>query len=204
MLQNWLENGIIKPSTSEYRAPILIVPKKEGKFRLCVDYRALNKVTRPNNYQLPRIDHIKATIRGKIFSTLDLKDGFFQVPVDEETVPLTGMATPEGTFVFVRMSFGLRNAPPYFQRLMDDVCRDLPNCMAYIDDVAVYSENLSDHFKHLEAFFARAQSYGLTINFDKTQMFQTRVTYLGFEFDHMGYRPKPEVLPKVSRFYDTN
>ena len=200
MVDDMLKNGIIRPSTSEYRAPVVVVPKPDGRIRLCVDYRALNSSTIPDNYTLPRIEAMKASIKGKIFSALDLKDGFYQIPVDEDTIPLTAMAVCDGTYEFLRMSQGLRNAPPVFQRFMAHLVRGLPNTQVYVDDVIIYSNTIAEHIKHLEAFFERAHSFGLTINFKKTDLLQPKITYLGFEFDVNGYRPKAAVFPKIRDF----
>ena len=93
----------------------MCVRKKDGRLRLCVDYRALNEATVPDNYTIPRIDYIKQHVRGTIFTTIDLKDGFLQVPVAPEDIPKTAVKTPWGLFEYVRMPFGLRNAPPTFK-----------------------------------------------------------------------------------------
>ena len=192
--------GIMSPSTSEYRAPAVIVKRADGRIRFCVDFRALNKVTKPNNYTLPNIGVMKSSIKGKFFSVLDLKDGFYQIPIDPESIPYTAVSVPSGTYVYNRMPFGLRNAPPVFQRFMSQVVRGLEHCQVYIDDVIVYSDTIQDHIIHLTAFIERAAQYGLTVNWVKTHLFQLKVKYLGFEFDANGYRQKPEIMPKVRDF----
>ena len=138
--------------------------KPNGDIRLYVDYRALNKATKPDNYHLPRIDWLKASIKSKYFTTIDLKDGFYQIPVHKDSIPLTAMSVYGGSYEYVRMSFGLRNAPPTFQRFMDIVLRGLKGMLAYIDDIVIYSDTLEEHLASLEELFAVAAKYGLNIN----------------------------------------
>ena len=195
-----LEKGIIRRSTSEFRAPCVPVPKPDGSVRFCVDFRALNKVTKPDNYQLPRIDHIKTSINGKIFSAIDLKDGFYQIPIDKKTIPLTAVAVGTGTYEYLRMPFGLRNAPPVFQRFMDSVCHKLRNTLVYIDDVIVWADTVQEHMEYIRSFLERASEYGLTINWRKSHFFQLEIRYLGFDFDRNGCKPKKEVKPKIMDF----
>ena len=199
-ISEMLENGIIEPSDSEYVMPAVIVPKKDGTIRFCVDFRALNVVTVPDNYNMPRIDEIKSTIKGNYFSTIDLKDGFYQIPVDPASKNYLTVATPEGAFRYVRMPFGARNAPSNFQRFMDSILFGMPHAQWYIDDVVIYSDTIEEHMEHVEEFFRRASKHGLNINTKKSQFFCTSIEYLGLEFDCMGYRPKPDVLPKIKGY----
>ena len=196
-----LNNGIIRRSCSEYMNPITVVPKKDGSVRVCGDYRALNAITRSDCFTLPRIDYIKSHIRGNVFSTLDLKDGFFQVPMHPDSAAKTAIYTEFGLYEFVRMPFGLKNAPAVFQRFVDMVFHDLkPFTHVYIDDVIIFSNTLTDHVKHLEAVIRRLSDYGLIIQERKCSFFMNCIQYLGFEFDIGGYRPLPRVLPQFKDY----
>ena len=196
-----LQKGIIRRSCSEYMNPITVVPKKDGSVRVCGDYRALNAITRSDCFTLPRIDYIKSHIRGNIFTTLDLKDGFFQVPMHPDSAAKTAIYTEFGLYEFVRMPFGLKNAPAVFQRFVDMVFHDLkPFTHVYIDDVIIFSNTLTDHVKHLQTVIQRLSEYGLIIQERKCSFFMNCIQYLGFEFDIDGYRPLPRVLPQFANY----
>ena len=155
-LDELLEKGIVRRSSSQYMNPITVVPKKDGSVRVCGDYRALNAITRSDCFTLPRIDFIKSHIRGNVFTTLDLKDGFFQVPMHADSVAKTAIYTEFGLYEYVRMPFGLKNAPAVFQRFVDMVFHDLrPFTHVYIDDVIVFSNTLSEHVEHLTVVIKR-------------------------------------------------
>lgn len=133
-----LANGVIRPSSSYHLSPLLVTMKKNGNLRPCVDYRAINAVTVPDRYPLPRIYEIITKIRGNVFSAIDLTDGFHHIPLCEDDIEMTAVHTPWGSFEFLRMPFGLRNAPASFQRFMDTVCRDLQHVMVYVDDISIF------------------------------------------------------------------
>ena len=196
-----LEKGIIRRSCSEYMNPITVVPKKDGSVRVCGDYRALNAITRSDCFTLPRIDYIKSHIRGNVFTTLDLKDGFFQVPMHPDSASKTAIYTEFGLYEFIRMPFGLKNAPAVFQRFIDMVFHDLkPFTHVYIDDVIIFSNTVADHVKHLDIVIKRLSDYGLTIQERKCSFFMNCIQYLGYEFDIDGYRPLPRVLPQFKDY----
>ena len=200
-IDEMLEKKIIRPSSSEYANPITCAMKKDGTVRVCGDFRALNAVTRTDCFSLPRIDYIKRHIRGQVFSTLDLKDGFFQVPVDPESIPKTAIYTDWGLFEYLRMPFGLKNAPPTFQRLVNAVFHGLDEFMyVYIDDVIIFSDTVDEHIQHLDAVLQRMSQYGLVTQERKCNFFVTRIHYLGLEFDVNGYRPLPKLLPKIEEY----
>ena len=196
-----LTKGIIRRSCSEYMNPITVVPKKDGSVRVCGDYRALNAITRSDCFTLPRIDYIKSHIRGNVFTTLDLKDGFFQVPMHPDSAAKTAIYTEFGLYEFVRMPFGLKNAPAVFQRFIDMVFHDLkPFTHVYIDDVIIFSDTLTAHVKHIEIVIRRLSEYGLIVQERKCSFFMDRIQYLGYEFDIDGYRPLPRVLPQFNDY----
>ena len=135
ILEKWEKRGVIQRcEQGPYAAPLLVVSKKNGEYRPCVDYGDLNAVTVPYPYPLPRIDVIKQDIRGVVFSALDLKDAFHQVPVAEEERHKTAVRTPKGLYMFCMMPFGLKNAPSVFQYVADVMLDGLRDCcVIYID-----------------------------------------------------------------------
>ena len=194
------KKGIIEIGTSEFAALLCVVPKANtSNLRLCRDFRAINLCTRSDRYPLPRIYDIKQKVQGYIFSVLDLKDGFYQIPIHPEDKHKTAMQTPFGLYVYNRMPFGLRNAPPTFQRFLDRILVKLENVVAYVDDVIIYSNTYDEHIVHLHKLFERLEEFGLIINFKKSHFFQTEVTYLGFVINARGYRPSEVVIPKIDK-----
>ena len=149
---------------SPWASPVVIVPKKDGSKRFCVDYRRLNAVTRRDVYPLPRIDDILDAAGGaKYFSSLDLASGYWQVELDQEAREKSAFTTHRGLFEFTRMPFGLCNAPATFQRLMQAILAGLEgtSCFVYLDDILVVSDTFEDHLKHLSEVFMRLRRAGL-------------------------------------------
>ena len=143
-LNELLSKGFIRPSFSPWGAPVLFVKKKDGSFRMCIDYRELNKLTIKNRYPLPRIDDLFDQLQGaSYFSKIDLRSGYHQLRVLEEDVPKTAFRTRYGHFEFVVMPFGLTNAPAVFMDLMNRVCRPYLDqfIIVFIDDILVYSRS---------------------------------------------------------------
>ena len=137
-----LELGVIEPANGPWSSPMVLIKKKDGSVRFCVDYRRLNDVTVKDVYPLPRIDDVLDRLGGaKFFTTLDLYKGYWQVPMAEADRPKTAFVTPDGLFQFKRMSFGLCNAPASFQRMMDTILGPLKwkICLVYMDDILIYS-----------------------------------------------------------------
>ncbi|XP_042320340.1 uncharacterized protein LOC121929090 [Sceloporus undulatus] len=183
-INEMLEMGIIRPSRSTWASPVVLVPKKGGKeIRFCVDYRRLNSVTRPEQYPMPRVDELLEKLgRAKYLSSIDLTKGYWQVALAEESKHRTAFITHMGLFEFNVLPFGLRNAPATFQRLVDSLLRGCGDfAVAYLDDIAIFSDSWEDHLKHLETVFQRIQEAGLTIKAKKCQFVLERVTYLGHE-----------------------
>src|SRR3954452_3025237 len=151
-LQELVDLGFIQPSKSPYGAPILFVKKKDRSLRMCVDYRALNKLTIKNRYPLPCIDEIFDHVQGaKVFSKLDLRSGYHQIHIQDKDVPKTAFRTCYGNYEFTVMPFGLTNAPATFQRLVNDIFRPLlDNCIVvYLNNILIYSPDLEFHRHHL-------------------------------------------------------
>lgn len=153
-VEDYLARGYIRPSLSPYGAPILFARKKNGKLRMCIDYRALNSLTRKNSFPLPRIDELLENLAGAYyFSKLDLASGYHQIRIAEDDIPKTAFNTRYGHYEWLVMSFGLTNAPATFQNLMNDVFRDLINAglVVYLDDILVYSRTPQEHLIRLRS-----------------------------------------------------
>lgn len=147
-----LELGIIEISCSEWCSPIVLVPKKDGTLRFCIDFRYLNTVSNFDPYPMPRIDDLVERVgRARYITTLDLSKGYWQVALAPDAKEMTAFRTPFGMYQFKVMPFGLQGAPATFQRLMDHVLRDLSDCVAaYLDDVVIFSHSLEEHMVHLQ------------------------------------------------------
>ena len=187
-IQKLLDNKIIRPSISPYSAPVWIVPKKpdasgKRKFRLVIDYRRLNNdVTIEEKYPLPRIEEILDSL-GKCtyFTTLDLAQGFHQIEMHPDSIEKTAFTVNNGHYEYLRMPFGLKNAPATFQRMMDEVLRDFlyKFCFVYMDDVVIFSKSLSEHIDHIRKIFKRFREVNLKIQPDKSEFLSKEVAFLG-------------------------
>lgn len=203
MVEELLKYDIIRESQSPYASPVLLVKKKTGDKRLCVDYRALNRKTIKQHYPLPRIeDQIDRLAGNRYFSALDLASGYYQIPLTEESKSKTSFVTPDGQFEFNRMPFGLANAPAVFQRTINLVLGNLRYsiALAYMDDVLVPSESFEEGIKRLELVLQKFKESGLTLKPQKCYFFQNRVDYLGFEVSHEGIRPGVNKIEAVKYF----
>ncbi|KAK3084156.1 hypothetical protein FSP39_009188 [Pinctada imbricata] len=183
-LEEMLNADIIEESSSMWQSPVVMVKKKNGELRFAVDYRKLNAITQQHTFPLPRLEDVFDTIgisKAKIFSTLDLASGFWQIPMDPETAHKSAFVTPTGVFQWKRMPFGLVNAPASFQALMTQVLRGLnwKTCLVYVDDILVFSANFSQHLQHLNEIFERLTTAGLTLKPSKCSFARKQVQYLG-------------------------
>ncbi|KAJ9519372.1 hypothetical protein QJQ45_023170 [Haematococcus lacustris] len=177
-----LAKGLIEPSSSPYGAPILFVQKKDGTLRMCIDYRALNKLTVRDRYPLPRIDELFDKLAGKkVFSSLDLQAGYHQIRITEEDVPKTAFLTPVGQFQFKVLCFGLTNAPATFQRVMNTVFKPLINksVLVYIDDILVMSNSPEEHLVHLREVLQLMREHKLYAKMSKCEFNQPKLVFLG-------------------------
>ena len=180
-LEEMQDHGIIEPAASDWAAPIVLMKKKDGTIRLCIDYRQLNAVSRVDAYPMPRIDDIIDQLgQDQYISTLDLTKGYWQVPVAERDRPKTAFVTPFGLYQFRRMPFGLQGAPATFQRTMDTMLNGLRGfAAAYLDDLVVFSNTWQEHLRHLEAVLGRLRAAGLSAKPKKCQFGMTECSYLG-------------------------
>ena len=159
--------GVIRPSIYPWASPITLVPKKDALPRFCVDYRKVNAVTTPDRYPLPLIQYLFDQLGGStVFSTLDLKAGYWQIPISEDSIPKTAFRCHRGLFEFLRLPFGLRNGPAVFQRIIDNIMGDLIGkiCLVYLDDIGIFSTNDTDHVAHLQIVLNRLRDAGLRLN----------------------------------------
>jgi len=195
------EMGIVRRSTSPWASPLHMVPKSNGEWRPCGDYRRLNQRTVPDKYPIPFLMDCTAKVSGcSIFSKIDLIRSYFQVPVHPESVPKTAIVTPFGSFEFLRMSFGLRNAAQTFMKVMHKVLHGLDFVFVYIDDILIFSHSSSEHEIHLRTVFQRFKDFGLIIRKEKCAFGQPSVEFLGHVIDCHGIQPLPSKILTVRDF----
>ena len=176
-IQRLLKSGIIRHSQSAWRSRIVVVPKPNGKIRMCIDYRALNEITTKNAYPLPRIDEIlDALSEAKVFSIVDATSGYHQIAMNEEDIKKTAFSWKGQLYEYTRMPFGLCNAPATFQAVMDIVLAEdcWKHAIPYLDDIIIYSKTLEEHKKHLESVLGKIRAAGLTLNNEKSLFFSKR------------------------------
>ena len=176
-----VETGVATASHSPWASPIVPVVKKDGKIRLCIDYRKVNGVTESDPYYMSTLDEILEKVGdSRCLSKLDLSKGFYQIGVAPSSVDKTAFISPFGKFAFQRMPFGLKNAPAIFQRTMEEVLRGCYHCAApYIDDILVFSANGIDHVGHLREVLSALNQRGLTVKLEKCEFGKTKLEYLG-------------------------
>ncbi|UYV64450.1 hypothetical protein LAZ67_3000767, partial [Cordylochernes scorpioides] len=184
-----LDAGIIRHSESPWSSPVILVKKKDGNWRFCVDYRRLNKVTKKDVYPLPRIDDTLDSLKGaKFYSSMDLRSGYWQIEVDEADREKTAFITPDGLYEFLVMPFGLCNAPATFERMMDKILKGLKWTMAlcYLDDIVVYSKSFNEHLHRLEIMLQCLDKAELRLNPKKCLFGTKRIRVFGHLVDSKG------------------
>ena len=177
-----LSNGIIKESRSPWSSRVVLIRKKDGKLRFCIDYRRLNKLTKSDVYPLPRIDDSLAALQtGQFFTTLDLFAGYWQIPMDEDSKEMTSFISESGLYQFEVMPFGLKTATATFQRFMDAVLAGLKwrSLLVYLDDIVIFSSSFDQHIKDVREVFDRLRAAGLQLNRSKCHFLKSKFTYLG-------------------------
>ena len=176
-----LGRGVIEPSSSPWASPVVLVQKKDGSTRFCIDYRKVNQVTRKDAYPLPRIDMTLDMLHGsQWFTTLDLLSRYWQVEMAEADKEKTAFCTTEGLYQFQVMPFGLCNTPASLQRLMDLVLSGLQwsQCLVYLDDIVVLGRSFEEHIRNLDSVFQWLRDPGLRLKPSKCAFFQKEVWYL--------------------------
>ena len=199
-LTELIEKGFIRPSSSPWGAPVLFVKKKDGSFRMCIDYRELNKLTVKNRYPLPRIDDLFDQLQGSsIYSKIDLRSGYHQLRVREEDIPKTAFRTRYGHYEFQVMPFGLTNAPAVFMDLMNRVCKPYLDkfVIVFIDDILIYSKSKEEHEEHLRLILELLKQEKLYAKFSKCEFWIPKVQFLGHVIDSEGVHVDPAKIESI-------
>ena len=204
-IQYMLEHGYIRPSISPYGAPVLFAPKKDGGLRFCIDYRWLNKKTIKNRYPLPLPEELFDRLGGAtIYSSIDLRSGYWQVPLRKEDIPKTAFKTRWGLYEFLVVPFGVSNAPAQFMNLMNDVLADYLDdfVVVFLDDILVYSKTIEDHVVHLRKVLQKLRDHQLFAKASKCEIAYESIEFLGQQVTPAGMSPT-EVKIKAVREWDT-
>ena len=199
-VQELVDKGMVEPADSAWSSPVVLVKKKDNSWRLCIDYRRLNEVTRQDAYPLPRIDDSLDALSGSVyFSTLDLVSGYWQVPLDKEAQDKSAFVTRSGLWKWKVLPFGLTSAPATFERLMERVLKGLQwnSLLLYLDDVIIFSPDFTTHLQRLEAVLQRLKSAQLKLKPSKCALLQTEVKYLGHVVSRHGIATDPDKIAAI-------
>ena len=202
-VKKMLANGIISSSTSPWASPVVIVKKRDGSPRFCIDFRRVNSITQKDVYPLPRIDDVIERLNGStIFSKLDLRSGYFQVPLAEGERDKTAFITNDGLWHFNRLPQGLKNSPAVFQRLMNQTLGTLrwDVCLAYLDDIIVYSNSFDQHLIDVNKVCHALHSSNFKLNYDKCSFFQHEISFLGHKINAEGCLPTDDNTRAILQF----
>ncbi|GBL98895.1 Retrovirus-related Pol polyprotein from transposon 17.6, partial [Araneus ventricosus] len=203
-IDEWLDQGIVRQSSSEYASPIVLVKKKDGTARLCVDYRKLYRKLVIDRFPLPLIEDVLDKLQdAKVYSTLDLKNGFFHVEVNEDCKHFTSFVVPDGQFEFNKVPFGLSTSPSVFQRYVYSIFRELMRkgiVIIYMDDLIIPAKDEDEGIEKLKKVFEVASKYGLEIKFKKCQFLRRRVEFLGHVVENGTVRPSVAKTIAVKKF----
>ena len=202
-LNDLIINGWVQESKSAYASPVVCVRKKDGSMRLCVDYRKLNQKTIPDRHPIPRVQDLLDGLHGqKYFTTLDMAKAYHQGFIKEGCRKYTAFATPWALYEWLRIPFGLKNAPAAFQRYISRALMGLLDrvCLAYLDDILVYGKTFGEHKANLKLVFRRLRSKGVKLRVDKCFFFMKEVRYLGRLVSEKGYRPDLEDIKALEKF----
>ena len=179
-IEKLLTAKVIHTSCSSWSASIIVVPKGNGGKHLVIDYRALNKVTRKLTWPMPKVEDILSKLnRATYFTTLDLQAGYHHIPLDTPSIPKTAFNSPFGKFKYMKVPFGLAQAPAYFQELMTGILKDFPFAIAYLDDFIIFSKTPQEHLSHICMVFKKLKSANLSMKKSKCSFFSKEIQYLG-------------------------
>ena len=198
-LQQFEKAGLIRRSQSVWASAIVMVPKPNGDWRVCQDYRPVNSVALCCQHPIPRIDDMLNRFLGKrFFSAMDLAKGFHQIPMEESSIPKTAFVTPIGQYEFLRMPFGLHSAPGTFQAAMSQILAGLEHmALVYVDDVIIFSDTFEQHLLDVEEVFKRLRDVNLKANPVKCEFFRTSLKYLGFIVSSRGIETDPKKVEAI-------
>ena len=197
---DWVKNEIekilaakvIHSSHSSWSAPIIVVPKGDGGKCLVIDYRALNKVTRKFTWPMPKVEDIFSKLNGATyFTTLDLHTGYHHISLGKSSIPKTAFNSPFGKYEYIKVPFGLTQAPAYFQELMTGILKDFPFTIAYLDDIIIFSKTPQEHLSHICMVFEKLRTANLSMKKSKCNFFSKEIQYLGHILSATGIRPLP-------------
>ena len=200
-VQYMLKNDIIEESQSNWSSPCILVPKHDGGFRFCTDFRKVNDKTKSDSFPIPRItDCIDQIGNAKFVSTFDMLKGYWQVPLTQRAREISAFVTPSGLYQYKVMPFGMKNAPATFQRMVNKLVRDIDGCEGYIDDVVIFSDNWSDHIRQIERFFQIMREAKLTINLMKSEFGKATMKYLGHIVGQGQVRPLDAKIQTIVKY----
>ena len=202
-----LQNGIIRESTSPFASPVVMVKKKNGDYRFAIDYRKLNAITTTMNYPLPTFQDVTDLLgKAKLFSVMDMRSGFWQLQVDENSKHKTAFICHSGLFEFNRIPFGLRNSPIVFQQVMEQALRGMNyySALVYVDDIITFTTTFKEHLRNLEQLFSHLQAANLKLHPSKCSFCVKEVTYLGHRVSKHGVTPDPKKIQVVKEYPTPN
>ena len=201
-IDSLLEQNVIVPvDYSEWASPIVPVMKKNGDVRVCVDFRYLNKCILREHYQMPTLEELLSKINGAtVYSSLDARSGYHQIPVEDESQKYLVFSTPFGNFKYVRLPFGIASAPEIFQKAMNHILVGLPGVVCYLDDVLIFGKTKKEHDDHLERVMNRIRKYGMKLNKEKCQFGLGEIKFLGHILNKDGIKPDPAKQNAIREF----
>jgi hypothetical protein len=199
-IDKMLKAGVIRLSESPWSSPVVMVTKKDKSKRMCIDYRELNQKTVLDSWPLPRIDDIIQGLHGsKWFSQLDLKSGYWQVKMEQESIAKTAFSTHNGHYEFLRMPFGLKNAPKKFSRMMHQLFKGLKFVECYLDDITIHSKTFDEHVEHVKMVLEILENANLKLNHDKCSWFAKKIHVLGYIVSDGCYSIDPKRTEAISK-----
>ena len=201
LIKDMEDQGIIKELLSPYNSPLLLVPKKDGTWRIVIDYKRLNKDTIPDRMPMPNFDEVLSQLNGtKLFSALDLLSGYHQVPLSEDSKQCTAFSTHNLHWQFEVMPFGLPNAPLAFVRLMHQILGNMKNVFVYLDDIIIFSSNIEEHFQILDEVLSRLEKAGLKIKLRKCQFLKSQLDFLGHVIGSNGVKMQDKKIETILNY----
>ena len=200
IVQELLQSGLIRQSYSPYAAPALLVSKNDNTWRMVVDYKKLNSITIKDNHPLPNMEQTIQILGGgyQFFSKLDMKSGFWQIPIEDEAKYKTAFITTEGLYEWNVLAQGLKNSPPSFQRVMVDIlspCRQFT--LVYIDDIVVFSQSFEEHLEHIQQLLSILSKHNFQLNPAKCSIFHQQIDYLSHTISQNGVKPNNEKMQSI-------